>query len=626
MTIQVQDNFDSIKSAKDFGCKFDGVTDDTVALTAAIQATIVNGYDLVLPPGVAVVSSKLSFNGGIGTVKKFRIRGSGQYLSIIKRASGANNQVLEFDNFSIGFCVEDFSLDGSNVATHCLVIYNSSHIRLNDLYYGNFSSCGFLCYADTGSNQSDVVARRCHAYGGDGGAGSVGQMYANMLWSGFEDCTAENILTAPAYALELKNACQYCWIRGGWGKNSGTAVAFGQDTATTSVIDSWVYGTSSYNCQNGFVSGYSQRCSVSMPFIDMNDNYANGDAVHLAQSLGLSVTIGVVKNVKRNASYFDGSTTDCLVEINEIYNDLGVGCVAYFDAGSDRNATRLKKFSLPATIAGTLYTNLGGAENSFTYDPTAGGSNFIYPSGAANISAQTPDNIATGGSSRGTGAVDFQVSRTNPANVASGNYSCIPGGQDNKATSSYSAAFGALNVSSGIASLSMGANCLADGAYSQAFGRYASTKGTYGKRVMSSGRFSITGDAQIGEHVLRAITTSSTPANITSDQGALSASNSIPIPDNSIFYITGKIIARDINSNDASVWDVKMILKRRSGVATTSLMGSATITNIASDTSATTWGVSISADAANGGISVLCTGQNSKTIHWVSHLQSVEIQ
>jgi uncharacterized protein YhfF len=61
--------------------------------------------------------------------------------------------------------------------------------------------------------------------------------------------------------------------------------------------------------------------------------------------------------------------------------------------------------------------------------------------------AQVPDSTATGGNKRGTYATDFQKSRTNAAQVASGNFSSILGGQNNTASAIYTAVVGGLSNS-----------------------------------------------------------------------------------------------------------------------------------------------------------------------------------
>lgn len=618
--------------ARFFGCKFDGVTDDSNALQSAITAAAVNGLDLVLPVGTAIITRRLGLNGAVTTnAKYFRIRGANRTLTQVMRGSSVNtNAVFEFDRLPLGFALEDFGLNANNsgfaaTGISSLVVYNCSNVRLRGLLYTDFTNSGLLAYGDAGAGMTNLLSERCHA-SGVGGFGAVGQLYANCSYSGFEDCTAEGIIVSPGYGLELKNVCTQSWIRGGWVRNSGTAVAFGQDIQATAVTDSWVYGTASINNQNGFVSGYSQRCAVTMPYIDMNDNFANGNAVNMAFSKGMHVQIGIIKNVKRNAAYFDPSTTDCVVEIGEIDNDLGTGTVAYFDTGSDRNTARLKRFSSPTSISAALFTNLGGSGNALVYDPTATSTGTIYPAGSTNISAQTADNTATGGNSRGVGAVDLQVSRTAASMVASGGYSVILGGQSNVANGTYSAAFGAINSATGLVSMAFGGNCIADGNYSHAWGRYAYTRATSGKWAFASGRIAAQGDAQFAMHVLRASASGTTPARATSDGTAASTTNSIPLPIKAAFAGRVTAVAIDTATYDSAMWTIDNLLVSRGASGAPVLVGTPTVNKAQASSGASGWTLSLAVDATNNGLAFTITGVTGSAIDLALHHMGPEVQ
>jgi hypothetical protein len=69
----------------------------------------------------------------------------------------------------------------------------------------------------------------------------------------------------------------------------------------------------------------------------------------------------------------------------------------------------------------------------------------LAPSGSGALLADIPDGLSSGGNKRGTNAVDLQLSRVLANQVASGAYSTIAGGKDNKATGSYSTISGGLS-------------------------------------------------------------------------------------------------------------------------------------------------------------------------------------
>lgn len=80
-----------------------------------------------------------------------------------------------------------------------------------------------------------------------------------------------------------------------------------------------------------------------------------------------------------------------------------------------------------------------GTCTSYGFQPdTSNASLIIAPNGTGSLIADIPDGTSTGGNCRGSYSVDLQMSRTLAANVASGNYSVIGGGQSNTVSSDHS--------------------------------------------------------------------------------------------------------------------------------------------------------------------------------------------
>jgi len=88
------------------------------------------------------------------------------------------------------------------------------------------------------------------------------------------------------------------------------------------------------------------------------------------------------------------------------------------------------------------------------------------------------------GNARGLGAIDLQQISSSVTNVASGNYSCIPGGRNNRASGSSSFASGGGSIATGASSaamcqsLSSGVASFSSG-YSNATGDYSISSGYY---------------------------------------------------------------------------------------------------------------------------------------------------
>jgi hypothetical protein len=88
----------------------------------------------------------------------------------------------------------------------------------------------------------------------------------------------------------------------------------------------------------------------------------------------------------------------------------------------------------------------------------------------SKFSLQPEDGTVQNGDMRGDDSTDLQVARSSSEQVASGYASVLVGGYGNTASGSYSAAFGANNISSGLGSLAIGY-------YTQALGDYTLSGG-----------------------------------------------------------------------------------------------------------------------------------------------------
>jgi len=83
----------------------------------------------------------------------------------------------------------------------------------------------------------------------------------------------------------------------------------------------------------------------------------------------------------------------------------------------------------------------------------------------SKFSLQPEDGTVQNGDTRGDDSTDLQVARASANQVASGYASVLIGGYSNEASGSYSAAFGANNISAGTSSLAIGYNTQALGDY-----------------------------------------------------------------------------------------------------------------------------------------------------------------
>ena len=285
----------------------------------------------------------------------------------------------------------------------------------------------------------------------------------------------------------------------------------------------------------------------------------------------------------------------------------------------------------------------------------------LVPKGNGALLAQVPTGTTAGGNKRGTYAVDLVRFRLNAANVASGDYSFLGGGYDNKASAFYSAvaggqgnfatgnssfvgggidnqannlssvvAGGRLNVASGdYSAVGGGREHIANSAFSSVSGgAYGSTRGVIGYHAFPACNGPIVpvpgGLSQAGLLVLGAETTDATPTVIRSNTSAASTTNQLILPNNSAYYFKGSVIANVTGAGDTKSWTFDGQIKRGANAAATTLTGS-TVSSPYADAGASTWAAALTADTTNGGLAVTVTGQAGTTIRWVCKLETTEV-
>jgi hypothetical protein len=140
-------------SVKDFGAVGDGVTDDTTAIQAAINATITNsGGNLFLPSGTYLISSALSIPASAG----WRIYGASRNSTIIKQATN-NTPIFLFNQTIIwGWTIDSLTGTWSSAqpsSNTAAIMFSFSGTSANTYYQLQIKnitcSNGFRCISQS---------------------------------------------------------------------------------------------------------------------------------------------------------------------------------------------------------------------------------------------------------------------------------------------------------------------------------------------------------------------------------------------------------------------------------------------------------------------------------------------
>lgn len=272
----------------------------------------------------------------------------------------------------------------------------------------------------------------------------------------------------------------------------------------------------------------------------------------------------------------------------------------------------------------------------------------LTPKGSgAFIAFNYPDGTATGGAKRGDYSIDLQGPfRNTSADVASGTSAAILGGRYNKATGSYSLAFGYLSAATGSsAPLALGYQAIASANYATAIGGITNTASgisataiggqgntasgnfafasgfygladRYGMVANASGGFAAIGDAQAVQFVARCKTTTNTGVEMKLDGSSIR----FTITSGKGLHGTLRIIGMKSDGSAAAVYLRQVAIKNVAG--TTALIGS--VITLGTDTDAGTT-ISITADDTNDALNISPTGITSETWRWVGVFDGVEV-
>lgn len=136
-----------IYNVKGFGAKGDGVTDDTAAIQAAINATSKGGI-VFLPPGTYLISSTLVIGDGtttaVSTINGVKLIGSGIKATTIKWAGPPNGDMIKLQGIMEFSAVGNLTLDGNDQANIGLGLISAQYGFFEPLEIKNCKTCLLL--------------------------------------------------------------------------------------------------------------------------------------------------------------------------------------------------------------------------------------------------------------------------------------------------------------------------------------------------------------------------------------------------------------------------------------------------------------------------------------------------
>ena len=169
--------------------------------------------------------------------------------------------------------------------------------------------------------------------------------------------------------------------------------------------------------------------------------------------------------------------------------------------------------------------------------------------------------------------------------------------------------------------LGSGATTNIDAANSLAIG-YHSLARIPGGVVQANGRFSSTGDAQVGRYLVRYFSGDSSWHEALIDGNG--GSQRITLLDYSTWTFTATITGHRIdNTGGHAGYIINGVIYREAGAGTTAIQGSIVKNKLAE--SVPLWDVDISADTTNGALQILVKGQSGHQVRWLALVETVEI-
>ena len=343
------------------------------------------------------------------------------------------------------------------------------------------------------------------------------------------------------------------------------------------------------------------------------------------------ISLGGTADTVRISSTYTLPTADGTA--NQVLTTDGSGAVTFATAGgggADLYSANESSPSAQPSATGTNAVAIGDSSLAAGEKSFAAGDDATI--GSSATSAVALGTAYAGGSDSFAAAINVNSSSYGAQgnfSISMGRYSKVSG-SNSMAIGDGAQAFPHVGVvavgfnaqATGQACNAFGNNTKATTMSSTALGSYSNGNST-GKIALSSQRFSTEGDSQTGITVMRRPTTDATPAYLTTRYQWNDATGQVILPNNSAYFFSGTIIAREQASSgtDVGAWEIKGAIRREANAASTVLIKS-TIDDFNVPTG---WVVALTADTTNGGLAITVTGAAATNIRWVATVNTSEV-
>lgn len=284
---------------------------------------------------------------------------------------------------------------------------------------------------------------------------------------------------------------------------------------------------------------------------------------------------------------------------------------------SGGNLSLRNSIAIKDTTSSFTFRNLNGTLYPVGFDtPSLIG----FATSAGALTLKPEDGSTANGNARGTSALDLQP--------------CAGAAATEVASGVNSIAIGCQNTASGNTATAIGYLNSATGTLGVATGTRSADRGRFSYLAFASGRFAASGDAQVGQAVLRASTTSTSATRLTADAAAAGSANIANLVNNQSMSFEIVVDVRDTTTGDEATYVgitgtvPRCKIKRGANAAATAMVGTCTMTELATPAGSLTGltAPTVTADTTNGGLNVTFTNVTANATRVVASVRALEVQ